>query len=187
MGIEGAASGMILALPCIVTAVAIPAIPSYFKWAGVENSILQGNLGYALAMLGLGFGLAATNKTMFLTLTLLASILFGLTFAANICVESVLVLKYSAKQDREKSLGFIKAATGLGGFFCPFLVTTSLLIWGYFFAFLFVSLAFVVTAPFVYRQLAFSRDKFREEAKALAERETSADPEMRSLLNKDVS
>lgn len=109
---------------------------------------------------------------MFLTLTILSSILFGLTFAANICVESVLVLKYSAKQDREKSLGFIKAATGLGGFFCPFLVTASLLLWGYFLAFLFVSLAFVVTAPFVYRQLAYSRDKFKEEARALRERET---------------
>lgn len=153
MGIEGVIAGIVLALPCVVTACVIPFIPKYFEWAGIENAVLQCNLGFALSMIGLGFGLNSDDKTLFLVVTLTSSVLFGMTFAASICTESFFLLKYSPKEDREKNVGIMKAASGLGGLGTPVLVSLSVMFLDYWAAFLFVAVCLVLVAPFIFSRM----------------------------------
>ena len=80
-------------------------------------------------------------------------ILIGFAVGAQIVGEQSLLLKYSAKDEREKNLGFFRAFYGIGALIAP-PMCAGLYAWGEFFAiFLTCGIIFIVLAPIIYNRL----------------------------------
>lgn len=164
MGLSGLVSGLILTLPAAATALVIPVLNRYIPWAGLEETILQSNIGFSLSCAVLGFGLSAQKASTLMGVTVAGGLVFGIMFAANITAETVLLLKYSPKQDRERNIGIFRAATGLGSAVSPLLISVTLLLvddyWG---CYVCVAAGLLIATPFIHSGLTKARDIFKEE------------------------
>jgi hypothetical protein len=89
------------------------------------------------------------DKTAFLAMVIVFFIFFGIFFALNITAESVLLLKYSLREDRERNIGTFRAATGVGSAFSPFLISALISFSDYWTCFVFVAVFLLIATPFI--------------------------------------
>ncbi len=90
----------------------------------------------------------------------LSSVLFGFTSAGLTVGESALLLRYSRGEEREKNLGFFRAATGLGGLISPILGSFLFAFGGFLLIFLVNGLGCFFIAPLVYCRMKASSVEF---------------------------
>jgi|LakMenEpi03Aug12_release.lakeMendotaPanAssembly.Ray.scaffolds.fasta_scaffold1015517_1 hypothetical protein len=89
-------TGIILAIPLTITAIGIPLLKKYLIVIGLENIFLYSNIAFSFSVGAMGFGLSAGIKiNIFLTSTLLTTLVFGISLASNIVAENVLLIRYS--------------------------------------------------------------------------------------------
>ena len=89
-------TGIILAIPLTITAIGIPLLKKYLIVIGLENIFLYSNIAFSLSVGAMGFGLSAGIQIhVFLTSTLLTTLVFGISLASNIVAENVLLIRYS--------------------------------------------------------------------------------------------
>ena len=67
--------------------------------------------------------------------------------------ETILLLRYSRKNDREKNVGKYRMATGLGTTFSPLLISLTSLFLGYYGSFTIVGICLLILTPCIYKNL----------------------------------
>ena len=72
--------------------------------------------------------------------------------------ETILILNYSRKIDREKNVGIFRAATGIGSAFSPLLISFTSLFMDYYGSFLITGLILLILTPFVVKSLIYVKD-----------------------------
>ena len=88
---------------------------------------------------------------------MLGSALAGMCICSHLVAESSLVLKYAARNDREKYFGRQRLAMGLGIAITPVIVTLLLTFIAYWACFLFTALVLLSLVPFIHYRLVDSR------------------------------
>ena len=162
--VSGFVVGLLLASPLMATAVTIPFLSLFIVWVGLEKAIMISNIGGSISCTLLGIGLCLEDRAAFLAMTTVFSITFGICFSLSVTAENVLLLRYSPKEDRERNIGYFRAASGIGSAFSPVLVSICLLFSDYWLCFLFVAVCLSIATPFIYSNLVYARDTFNKEA-----------------------
>ena len=67
--------------------------------------------------------------------------------------ETILLLRYSRKNVREKNVGKFRMATGLGTTFSPLLISLTSLFLGYYGSFTIVGICLLILTPCIYKNL----------------------------------
>ena len=71
--------------------------------------------------------------------------------------ENCLLLEYSLKEDREKNVGYFRAATGFGSAFTPLVISFCSAFMGDWGSFLIIGIALLLITPYVNFKLHQSR------------------------------
>ena len=150
---------MILCLPAAVTAFVVPFLYTAVVKFGLENSIFFSCICYAFGLISLGFAVCAA-KNVFLSVGIISVCVIGIAFGANMTAETILILNYSRKIDREKNVGIFRAATGIGSAFSPLLISFTSLFMDYYGSFLITGLILLILTPFAVKSLIYVKDKF---------------------------
>ena len=129
LGISDTVTGALLAIQPVTCIVTLPLIKWLVTKLGVEAIICGSGVIYSFTLVMLGILCETDNPTLFLNVAFPCTLLNGFGQACNMVGEQTLLLNYSMKEDREKNLGYFRAAIGVGGSFAPY-ISAGLYAWG---------------------------------------------------------
>jgi MFS family permease len=110
----------------------------------------------------LGLASLLDSATAFTIIAMTISCLTGFAIACNIVGEQALLLKYSNKEDREKNLGYFRAASGVGALLAPLLGAGLYALWEYCGLFMFIGIGYLVICPVIYFKLYQAKEAFQK-------------------------
>ena len=182
LGIDDKVTGTLLMIQPFTCICSVPLIRWLVVKLGVENIILGSGIIFSVTAIIIGIVCETESATTFLAVVFPCSFLNGFGQACNMVGEQTLLLNYSQKEDREKTLGMFRGAIGIAGAFAPY-VGAAMYAWheertvfclnG--------SLAMAVL-PLVYWYISKARDAFKN-AESNAQRFEAETEDTERLLN----
>ena len=159
--------GFLQALCYLTAAAAIPFINSYLSRFGVENSLLLSNVVYVAATVLLGIGLDAPDINVIVPCSIVATSLMGFFISVQLTAEGVLVLKYSEKVDREKNIGLLRGAQGIGLLIAPCVFALSRFFSDYWGSFVICAVMLAVITPYTNSNMLHAKTLYEQELELL--------------------
>ena len=104
----------LLSINAVTYMIASTVIGSIMKYVGRENTIMVGLIFIFIQNMALAYATTLEDPETFLALSFIAQAIGGVGSGINSVASMALVVKNSAKEDREMNIGFMEAFTGIG-------------------------------------------------------------------------
>lgn len=159
-GISGVVTGLVLAMSAVMSVCTFPLSRRYISTVGVEFALFSVGLTYSFAFIILAIASFVDAKLGFLIVAFISSGLIGMAYVTAIFAEKAFLLKYSSKEDREKTQGKFRLASGVGCVLSTLVGSIMFAIGKFAAVYLFVGVGFLVIPSIVYYKLYKVKDQF---------------------------
>ena len=136
-------------------------IGSIMKYVGRENTIMFGLIFIFAQNMALAYATTLEDADIFLYISFVAQAIGGVGSGINSVASMALVVKNSAKEDREMNIGFMEAFTGIGFLAGPLFGSFMFTLGGYVMPFAASAGLILLLYPVVCYNLISARNKRR--------------------------